>query len=113
MASTYSKYCILWVCNAVFTHIFASMDWNCPGYNKVLGEQVQRFHGNITPENIIREINARTQSGNLQSAVYDLTNNNMYISYARPSTQQGTPKNAYERPFVQFDMSALFDEPSP
>jgi hypothetical protein len=44
------------------------MDWLCPGYTKVLSEQLALHHGNITAELAISDIVAYTQTGNLGAA---------------------------------------------
>jgi hypothetical protein len=45
--------------------VYYGMDWLCPGYTKVLSEQLTLHHGNITAENAISDIVAYTQTGNL------------------------------------------------
>ena len=75
------------------------MDWNCPAYNEVMGQQLTKHHGNITAEVIIRDLVSIVQTGDLQVAVYDLTNNIAYLANARASYESGPPK-AYERYFV-------------
>ena len=45
--------------------MYYGMDWLCPGYTKVLSEQLTLHHGNITAENAISDIVAYTQTGNL------------------------------------------------
>lgn len=72
------------------------MDWICPGYNQVLSEQIKKYYGSITPENVIKNIVSIVQTGNLQVAVYDLTNGVAYLSNAAATYESG-PKYAYER----------------
>ena len=43
--------------------VYYGMDWLCPGYSKVLAQQLTKHHGDITPENTIRDITAITQTG--------------------------------------------------
>jgi hypothetical protein len=45
--------------------VYYGMDWLCPGYTKVLSEQLTLHHGNITAEIAISDIVAYTQTGNL------------------------------------------------
>jgi hypothetical protein len=45
--------------------VYYGMDWLCPGYTKVLSEQLTQHHGNITAEIAISDIVAYTQTGNL------------------------------------------------
>lgn len=80
------------------------MDWNCPAFNKVLGKQLTKHHGNITVENTIRDVVSIVQTGNLQVAVYDLTKNLAYLSNAKASYESG-PQYAYERFMKNFFVS--------
>jgi hypothetical protein len=72
------------------------MDWNCPAFNEVLGNQLAKYHGNVTVENTIRDVVSIVQTGNLQVAIYDLTNNVAYLSNAKASYETGATY-AYER----------------
>lgn len=92
--------------------VYYGMDWLCPGYSLTLGTQLRKFWGKITIENTIQEIVARTQTGNLQICVYDLTNQFIYVAYARADNETG-PAYAYERQFVKFDLRQLFSETAP
>ncbi|KAJ8316334.1 hypothetical protein KUTeg_006348, partial [Tegillarca granosa] len=75
--------------------VYWGMDWNCPAFNEVLAKQLNYHYGNITAENVIRDVVPIVQSGNLQVAIYDLTQNIAYLSNARGSNETG-PKYAYE-----------------
>ncbi|XP_070541872.1 protein dcd1A-like [Ptychodera flava] len=92
--------------------VYWGMDWLDPGYSSVLGRQLQKYHGNITAENTIRDIVSIVQTGDLHIAVYDLTKNIMYVANARKDNAGG-PKNAYDRPFIRVDAKKLFDEHKP
>ena len=72
------------------------MDWLCPSYSETLSRQLNKHYGNITVENVIRDITAITQTGNLQIAIYDLTNNFAYLANAKSTNETG-PLYAYER----------------
>lgn len=72
------------------------MDWLCPGYSEVLARQINRFHGKLTADVIIREIVSIEQSGSLHIAVYDLVNDFVYIANARGTLESG-PLDAYDR----------------
>ena len=39
--------------------VYHGMDWNCPTYTRVLGEKIQEFYGQLTPENIISDVIAK------------------------------------------------------
>jgi len=89
--------------------VYYGMDWLCPGFNIVLHDQLQFAFGSITPEITIRNITSRTQTGNLQIAVYDLTSMIVHTANARRDGATG-PVNAFERQFVRFDATQLFNE---
>ena len=50
--------------------------------SSVLAKQIQANWGKITPELVISEIIAKTQTGDVHNAVYDLTENDMYVAVA-------------------------------
>jgi len=87
--------------------VYYGMDWLCPGYTKVLSEQLTLHHGNITAENAISDIVAYTQTGNLVVAIYDLTNNVLHVSNARGEGEGGNAY-AFERAYTRIDMTKLF-----
>jgi len=87
--------------------VYYGMDWLCPGYSEVLGKQLSSFHGKLTPENTISDVVAITQTGDLHIAIYDLTDNFMFVSNAKKNESPG-PKMAYDRQFVKFNMTSLF-----
>jgi len=93
--------------------VYWGMDWLCPNYSEVLSEHITENYGNITAEVAIRDIVARTQTGNLHIAVYDLTANMMYVSFASKSDDETGPTYAYERSYTKLDMAALFAEQAP
>ena len=39
--------------------VYHGMDWNCPTFTSVLGEQIQKFYGQLTPEVIISDVIAK------------------------------------------------------
>jgi hypothetical protein len=88
------------------------MDWLCPPYSIKMMEQLNKYHGNITSENMIRQIVPLTATGNLQVAVYDLTAMQLYLAYAAKSGVSGPPM-AYDRTYFQIDLKKLFAEPKP
>lgn len=92
--------------------VYWGMDWLCPGYSSVLAAQLERFHGNLTAEVTIHDVLPIVQTGDLHVAVYDLTNNLMFVSYARADGETG-PQYAYDRSFVQLNMTEMFDVQSP
>eukprot|EP01120_Amphizonella_sp_Union-15-10_P000168 TRINITY_DN10204_c0_g1_i1.p1 TRINITY_DN10204_c0_g1~~TRINITY_DN10204_c0_g1_i1.p1 ORF type:complete len:444 (+),score=73.68 TRINITY_DN10204_c0_g1_i1:42-1334(+) len=93
--------------------VYYGMDWICPGYDLKLSEELKDFYGNITAENTIRYITALVQTGDLHVAVYDLTQNKIFASFAAPSWSNDVEKYAYQRQFMEIDTAALWNEPRP
>ena len=88
--------------------VYQGMDWLCPGWCSVLGEQLRRYHGNLSTYNTIRYINPIVQTGNLHIAIYEVEDKVLYASFSASSTAaRGSPKFAYERPYIRFDAAAL------
>ena len=91
--------------------VYNGMDWNCPTYTSVLGEQLQKYHGKIEAVSISKYILPTVQTGNLHIAITDLTDMQYFLAFARASTaDESEPFNAYERQYTQIDMKALFEE---
>jgi len=88
--------------------VYYGMDWLCPGYNSVLNRQLTSYYGQINAANTIAYILPIVQTGDLHAAVYDLDNNQMYISYARASGDTVGAQYAYDRTFYQLNMTSLF-----
>lgn len=88
--------------------VYWGMDWLCPAFSQTLSRQLTKHYGNITVENVIRDVTSITQTGNLHIAIYDLTNSIAYLANAK-STNQSGPLYAYERSFVKLNMTELFN----
>ena len=74
---------------------------------------MQEHWGNITPEIAISEILAKTTSGDVHNAVYDLTKNDMYFAVASPHGADSSTKQAYKNAYYKLDMDKLFAEEKP
>lgn len=92
--------------------VYYGMDWLCPGFSEVLARQITKHHGNLSPDVIIRDVVSIEQSGSLHIAVYDLTNNQVFIANARGTGESG-PLDAFDRTFVKLNATALFDVQKP
>jgi hypothetical protein len=92
--------------------VYWGMDWLCPSDNTVLSAQIEKFHGQITPEIAIKNFASVEQSGDNHLAYYDLTNLILYVSYASPLNSPG-PSGGYARQFTQFNATTLFLEQPP
>jgi len=88
--------------------VYYGMDWLCPGYNSVLHQQLTAYYGQINAQNTIQNIVPIVQTGDLHIAIYDLTNNDMYVSFARADGDTVGAQYAYDRPFYQLNMTSLF-----
>jgi hypothetical protein len=94
--------------------VYNGMDWNCPSYTSVLGEQLSKYHGSIDENVVIGNVLPTVQTGNLHIAVYDLTDMKMHVSFARRSTANQTePFYAYQRQFTRLHMDTIFAEQAP
>ena len=94
--------------------VYNGMDWNCPAYTQVLGEQLTKYRTQLEPSNVIGNILPTVQTGNLHIALYSLTDNNLHLSFCRrDSADSSEPHFAYERQFTGFDMDVIFAEPKP
>jgi len=93
--------------------VYYGMDWLCPGYNSVLHRQLAQYHGNISAQTTIQYIVPIVQTGDLHIAIYDLTNNQMYVSFARADGDTEGAVYAYDRPFYQLDMASIFSVQRP
>jgi len=87
--------------------VYWGMDWICPFFNSLLSQQVNKYYGKITPALAIANISSIEESGDNHLAFYDLTNLQMYVSFAA-APNVGGPVAAYDRQFTQLDLNALF-----
>jgi len=91
--------------------VYWGMDWVCPAYNLVLSQQIKKYYGKLTPELAIQYITSVEKSGDNHLAFYDLTNLEMYVSFAAQHSVGGKVA-AYDRQFTKFDVQALFNDKS-
>ncbi|MGI6457883.1 MAG: C45 family autoproteolytic acyltransferase/hydrolase [bacterium] len=92
--------------------VYWGMSWDVPAFDKPLHDMLRRHYGALTPEVVIREILPTVRTGNLQVAIYDLTNLKLWTANARANSESGA-LNAYERPFIELDMKNLFEQKKP
>jgi len=86
--------------------VYWAMDWDCPGYNEVMHDQLVKFYGNITAENVIRNVLPAVQTGDTHVAIYDLTNS--YLYYSAVGLEHTSGRAAYDRPFTRLEMKKIF-----
>lgn len=92
--------------------VYCGMDWLCPSRQYKLYKQMMYQYGQITPESTIRNISSVAKTGDLHVAVYDLTDNLMYVANARASNETG-PFEAYQRQFIKIDLNVEFARTHP
>lgn len=94
--------------------VYHGMDWNCPSYNSALAAQINSLYGKLTPQNTISDVTAIVQTGDVHIAMYDLTNQQLYVSFmAGTNSTVQHPQMAYDRQFTQLNLTQLFAEPAP
>ena len=94
--------------------VYHAMDWLCPGYSIPFSAQLKALWGALTPANIISDILGRVQTGDVHAAVYDLTDQVIYVSYMAPINSSATlPEMAFDRPFTALPLASLFALPPP
>lgn len=94
--------------------VYNGMDWLCPGFNSVLGDQLTKYHGSIDADVVVKNILPTVQTGDLHVAVYDLTDSLMHVSFYRgKNNDQSQPLNAYERQFTRLRMKDIFAQQPP
>ena len=86
----------------------------CPQYTKPLGEKLRAAHGSLTAEHTIRQINALVQTGDLHVAIYEASNQRMYVAQGRPSDEaDGKLVAAYDSAYSLIDVKELLAVPRP
>jgi hypothetical protein len=61
---------------------------------------------------MISDVLGRVQTGDVHIAVYDLSEQAMFVSFMAPLNTT-VPQMAYDRKYTKLDMQALFAEPPP
>jgi isopenicillin-N N-acyltransferase like protein len=87
--------------------VYCGMDWICPVIQYKLYTQLDHYYGKITPEVTIQNITSFIESGDVQVALFDLTDNVMYVANARGTNEHG-PLEAYQRQFFKLDLNVEF-----
>ena len=93
--------------------VYHGMDWLCPGYTIPLAARIKANYGQLTPATIITDIAAHVQTGDVHAAVYDLTEQQLYVSFMARTGETDKPEMAYDRPWTQLDLASLFSLPPP
>ena len=90
------------------------MDWLCPSYQYRLYQQIMSQYGQITPGSTIQNITAVVKAGDVHAAVYDLTDNILYLANGRDLNKPDAgPKPGYQRQFVRLDLNIEYAREQP
>ncbi|CAF1197917.1 unnamed protein product [Adineta ricciae] len=92
--------------------VYNGMDWLCPSYQYKLYEQLMSEYGKITAESTIENISAIVKTGDVHVAIYDLTDNILYLANGGSPNKQG-PKPAYQRQFNKLDLKIEYARSQP
>ena len=102
--------------------VYHGNDWNSPGHNSKLGQLIGDYHGKISYRNMITDILARSQSGEVQAAVFHVDEEKgffdatfipikalflAYVSFSRPSGHENA--YAYSQAYTKLDVRSLFN----
>ena len=68
------------------------------------------YYGSVNALNTIQYITALEQTGDMHIMAMDFDQNLIYVSNASPWVDSACI-NAYDRPFMQFNMTTLFNLP--
>jgi len=79
---------------------------------KAVAQQILKYYGKLTPEIAIRYLTAVEMSGDNHLAYYDLSQMLIWVSFASPNGVGGAV-SAYDRQFVKFNATLLFQESEP
>jgi isopenicillin-N N-acyltransferase-like protein len=90
--------------------VYCAMDWICPYYQHIMADQLKAMHGRITPELSISNITSIVRTGSLHVAVYDLTDDMLFVANAKGEQDVSGEKDAYYRQFVRLNMSEAFNK---
>ena len=88
--------------------VYWGMTWDYPEYDGPLHDKLIEHYGKINAEVTINDILPSVKTGDLQTVIYDLTEMKIWVANARADHESG-PLPAYNRKFVEFDMSAIFE----
>jgi len=78
-----------------------------PSHDPCLPSLLQQQYGAIDPQNVIQNITAVFQTGDMHIGIYDFKHNLMYVSNASPYVNN-TAIPAYDRQFISLNMTQLF-----
>lgn len=103
--------------------VYEAMDWNCPFYQHTMAKQLQLYYGSLTPEIVIKNVTSAVMTGSLHSAIYDLTNDHLFVANYAPDLQKENPsfppmppaneRDAFSRPWFKLYTNDLFEHPCP
>ena len=94
--------------------VYNMMDYLCPTFDAVGAGLLQKMHGRLTAEGLVRDFFPIVQSGNIHAAVLDWAADALFVSFMAPANaSHALPTFAFDRPYVRFDLAALFAQQMP
>ena len=85
-----------------------------PSTEPCMNDIINKWYGSIDALVLFQQITALEQTGNMHIAVYDFSNQLMYISNASPGDGHGNNvTNAYDQPFIRFNMTEQWTMAAP
>jgi len=81
-----------------------------PSPHTTMPSLVKRFYGTMTSVSVAQNFPRLMQSGDVHVALYDMGAGRAYISRGTTFANGSFLRNAYEAPFLAFDMEALWTE---
>lgn len=81
-----------------------------PSHDPCLNNLLHDYYGKIDTQNTLQYITSQLQTGDMHIAIYDFEHDLMTVSNASPANAQGKCTPAYDRPFIQLNMTALFNQ---
>jgi len=92
--------------------VYYGMDWICPGFDRPLAQQLNKYHGNLTAALAIKDVMSIVETGDLHLYVADFAKDQFYFSVAARDGRPG-PIRAFDRQFMQLNLVNLWAEKPP
>lgn len=85
-----------------------------PSTEPCMNDIISKWYGSLDAVTLFQQVTALEQTGNMHIAVYDFSNQLMYVSNASPGDGHGNNvTNAYDQPFIRYNMTELWNMPPP
>lgn len=84
-----------------------------PSTDPCLGSLLEKYYTDLDCVTLLQKVAPVHETGDMHVAVYDFSQNYMYVSNASPVPNNGNASEvipAYNRPYIRLDMLSLFAE---